>query len=310
MFGVDAATPDEVLQKADLALQRAKAAGRGAFHFYDAALDRRLDERRQLVRDLRAALDAAEAAKPGAADGQLALHYQPLLAADGRTVEGYEALLRWRHPVRGPIPPVDFIPLAEDSGLIVPLGRWVLQTACAAAARWPGQLTVAVNLSPAQFGVGAIDQQVREVLADTGLPAPRLEVEITESLLLTHTEDVTATLRALDAMGVKIAMDDFGTGYSSLSYLWRFPFHKVKIDRAFVLHLVDDAKVQLIVRSIVSLARSLGLRVNAEGVETDEQLKLLQELGCDELQGFLLGRPAPLEQLMHELASANTERAA
>jgi diguanylate cyclase (GGDEF)-like protein len=307
MFGVDAATPDEVLQKADLALQRAKAAGRGAFHFYDAALDRRLDERRQLVRDLRAALDAAEA---GRADGQLVLHYQPLLAADGRTVEGYEALLRWRHPVRGPILPVDFIPLAEDSGLIVPLGRWVLHTACAAAARWPAGLTVAVNLSPAQFGVGAIDQQVREVLAETGLPAPRLEVEITESLLLTHTEDVTATLRALDAMGVKIAMDDFGTGYSSLSYLWRFPFHKVKIDRAFVLHLVDDAKVQLIVRSIVSLARSLGLRVNAEGVETDEQLKLLQELGCDELQGFLLGRPAPLEQLLHTLPSENAERAA
>lgn len=310
MFGVDAATPDEVLQKADLALQRAKAAGRGAFHFYDAALDRRLDERRQLVRDLRAALEAAEAAPPGAADGQLALHYQPLLAADGRTVEGYEALLRWRHPVRGPIPPVDFIPLAEDSGLIVPLGRWVLQTACAAAARWPAGLTVAVNLSPAQFGAGAIDQQVREVLADTRLPAARLEVEITESLLLTHTEDVTATLRALDAMGVKIAMDDFGTGYSSLSYLWRFPFHKVKIDRAFVLHLVDDAKVQLIVRSIVSLARSLGLRVNAEGVETEEQLKLLQELGCDELQGFLLGRPAPLEQLLHGVAAAKAERAA
>jgi diguanylate cyclase (GGDEF)-like protein len=317
MFGVDAATPDEVLQKADLALQRAKAAGRGAFHFYDAALDRRLDERRQLVRDLRAALEAAEA---GTGDGQLALHYQPLLAADGRTVEGYEALLRWRHPVRGPIPPVDFIPLAEDSGLIVPLGRWVLHTACAAAVRWPAGLTVAVNLSPAQFPVGAVgaaggaagvpplDEQVREVLADTGLPAPRLEVEITESLLLTHTDDVTATLRALDALGVKIAMDDFGTGYSSLSYLWRFPFHKVKIDRAFTLHLVEDAKVQLIVRSIVSLARSLGLRVNAEGVETDEQLKLLQELGCDELQGFLLGRPAPAEQLAHTERSA--ERAA
>jgi diguanylate cyclase (GGDEF)-like protein len=317
MFGVDAATPDEVLQKADLALQRAKAAGRGAFHFYDAALDRRLDERRQLVRDLRAALEAAEA---GTGDGQLALHYQPLLAADGRTVEGYEALLRWRHPVRGPIPPVDFIPLAEDSGLIVPLGRWVLHTACAAAVRWPAGLTVAVNLSPAQFPVGAVgaaggaagvpplDEQVREVLADTGLPAPRLEVEITESLLLTHTDDVTATLRALDALGVKIAMDDFGTGYSSLSYLWRFPFHKVKIDRAFTLHLVEDAKVQLIVRSIVSLARSLGLRVNAEGVETDEQLKLLQELGCDELQGFLLGRPAPAEQLAH--AERSAERAA
>jgi diguanylate cyclase (GGDEF)-like protein len=305
MFGVDAATPDEVLQKADLALQRAKAAGRGAFHFYDAALDRRLDERRQLVRDLRAALEAAQA---GTDDGQLALHYQPLLAADGRTLEGYEALLRWRHPVRGPIPPVDFIPLAEDSGLIVPLGRWVLQTACAAAARWPAGLTVAVNLSPAQFGAGAIDQQVQEVLADTGLPAPRLEVEITESLLLTHTDDVTATLRALDAMGVKIAMDDFGTGYSSLSYLWRFPFHKVKIDRAFTLHLVEDPKVQLIVHSIVSLARSLGLRVNAEGVETDEQLRMLQELGCDELQGFLLGRPAPLEQLAHTERSA--ERAA
>ena len=309
MFGVDAATPDEVLHKADLALQRAKAAGRGAFHFYDAALDRRLDERRQLVRDLRAALEAAQA---GTGDGQLALYYQPLLAADGRTVEGYEALLRWRHPVRGPIPPVDFIPLAEDSGLIVPLGRWVLQTACAAAARWPAGLTVAVNLSPAQFGAAGgqgLDEQVREVLAETRLPGPRLEVEITESLLLTHTDDVTATLRALDALGVKIAMDDFGTGYSSLSYLWRFPFHKVKIDRAFTLHLVEDPKVQLIVRSIVSLARSLGLRVNAEGVETDEQLKLLQELGCDELQGFLLGRPAPLEQLPYG-AAVDAERAA
>ena len=305
MFGVDAATPDEVLQKADLALQRAKAAGRGAFHFYDAALDRRLDERRQLVRDLRTALEAAQA---GTDDGQLALHYQPLLAADGRTLEGYEALLRWRHPVRGPIPPVDFIPLAEDSGLIVPLGRWVLHTACAAAARWPAGLTVAVNLSPAQFGAGAIDEQVREVLADTGLPAPRLEVEITESLLLTHTDDVTTTLRALDALGVKIAMDDFGTGYSSLSYLWRFPFHKVKIDRAFTLHLVEDPKVQLIVHSIVSLARSLGLRVNAEGVETEEQLRMLQELGCDELQGFLLGRPAPVEQLAH--VQPRAERAA
>ena len=310
MFGVDAATPDEVLQKADLALQRAKAAGRGAFHFYDAALDRRLDERRQLVRDLRSALEAAEA---GTGDGQLALHYQPLLAADGRSVEGYEALLRWRHPLRGPIPPVDFIPLAEDSGLIVPLGRWVLHTACAAAARWPAGLTVAVNLSPAQFGAAGVpplDEQVREVLAETGLPAPRLEVEITESLLLTHTEDVTATLRALDALGVKIAMDDFGTGYSSLSYLWRFPFHKVKIDRAFTLHLVEDPKVQLIVHSIVSLARSLGLRVNAEGVETDEQLKMLQELGCDELQGFLLGRPAPLEQLLHQQPAGEAERAA
>lgn len=300
IFGADAATPDEVLHKADLALQRAKAAGRGAFHFYDAALDRRLDDRRQLVRDLRAALAAAGSpAGHDPAAGQLALHYQPLVAADGVTLAGYEALLRWRHPVRGAIAPVDFIPLAEDSGLIVPLGRWVLQTACAAASGWPDGLMVAVNLSPAQFSAGALHADVREALAATGLPAARLEVEITESLLLGHTDDVTATLRALDALGVKIAMDDFGTGYSSLSYLWRFPFHKVKIDRAFTLHLVEDAKVQLIVHSIVSLARSLGLRVNAEGVETEAQLKLLQELGCDELQGFLLGRPAPLEQLQH-----------
>jgi diguanylate cyclase (GGDEF)-like protein len=299
IFGVDAAAPDEVLHKADLALQRAKEAGRGAFHFYDAALDRRMDERRQLVRDLRAALDAAQGAEgsDSALASQLALHYQPLLAADGLAVEGYEALLRWRHPQRGPIPPVEFIPLAEDSGLIVPLGRWVLVTACTAAAQWAGELTVAVNLSPAQFGAGALDELIRDVLLQTGLPAARLEVEITESLLLTHTEEVTATLKALDALGVKIAMDDFGTGYSSLSYLWRFPFHKVKIDRAFTLHLVDDPRVQLIVRSIVSLARSLGLRVNAEGVETEAQLKLLQDLGCDELQGFLLGRPLPLDQL-------------
>ncbi|WP_284619634.1 putative bifunctional diguanylate cyclase/phosphodiesterase [Aquabacterium humicola] len=297
VFGVDASTPDEVLHKADLALQRAKQAGRGAFHFYDATLDRRLDDRRQLVRDLREAIGSP----------QMALHYQALYAADGRTVTGYEALLRWRHPVRGPIAPVDFIPLAEDSGLIAPLGRWVLETACAAAAGWPAPLTVAVNLSAAQFSQGDLVDVVRAALEASGLEAARLEVEITESLLLGHTEEVTGTLRALDALGVKIAMDDFGTGYSSLSYLWRFPFHKVKIDRSFTLHLADDPKVRLIVRSIVSLARSLGLRVNAEGVENEAQLKLLQEQGCDELQGFLLARPLPLEALTHP-ETADVER--
>jgi diguanylate cyclase (GGDEF)-like protein len=297
VFGVDAVTPDEVLHKADLALQRAKQDGRGAFHFYDAALDRRLDDRRQLVRDLREAIGTP----------QLALHYQALYAADGRTINGYEALLRWRHPVRGPIAPVDFIPLAEDSGLIAPLGGWVLHTACAAAAGWPAPLTVAVNLSAAQFSEGDLVDVVRGALDASGLDAARLEVEITESLLLGHTDEVTATLRALDALGVKIAMDDFGTGYSSLSYLWRFPFHKVKIDRAFTLHLADDPKVRLIVKSIVSLARSLGLRVNAEGVENEAQLKLLQEHGCDELQGFLLAKPVPLDALAHA-ETADVER--
>ncbi len=287
LFGTDADNDEDLMHKADLALYRAKASGRSTFSFYDASLDERLETRRQLTRDLREAIGTP----------QMSLHYQALYDADGRTVTGYEALLRWQHPERGNVPPSEFIPLAEDTGLIGPLGRWVLRSACAEAARWPGELAVAVNLSAAQFRHDDLVQVVARALDDAGLPATRLEIEITESLLMGNTEQVLSTLRALSAMGVSIAMDDFGTGYSSLAYLWRFPFDKVKIDRAFTQHLGQDDKVNLIVKSIITLAHSLDIRVNAEGVETAPQLRALQDQGCDEFQGFLLARPKPVEQL-------------
>ena len=289
IHGVDATDPDDLLGKADLALYRAKANGRGTFSFYDVAMDRQMQARRELTRDLRSAIDA----------DQLALHYQPLYGSDGTTLTGYEALLRWQHPTLGNVPPVEFIPLAEETGLIEAIGQWVLQRACIDAATWPVPLTVAVNLSAAQFTSGDLVGAVTLALAGAGLDARRLELEITESLLMNNTEDVLATLRALAAMGVPIAMDDFGTGYSSLAYLWRFPFDKVKIDRAFTHNLGHDAKVGLIVRSIITLAHSLDIRVNAEGVETPSQMSALQEHGCDEFQGFLLGRPGPTQGLTH-----------
>ena len=287
LFGTDADNDEDLMHRADLALYRAKTAGRSTFSFYDASLDEQLQTRRELTRDLREAIGTP----------QLRLHYQALHAADGRTVTGYEALLRWNHPERGSVPPSEFVPLAEDTGLIGPLGRWVIRHACAEAAAWPGELTVAVNLSAAQFRHDDVVELVSQALQASGLPAHRLEIEITESLLINNTEQVLATLHALSAMGVAIAMDDFGTGYSSLAYLWRFPFHKVKIDRAFTQHLGQDEKVDLIVRSIITLAHSLHIRVNAEGVETEPQLQALQAQGCDEFQGFLLARPKPVEQL-------------
>ncbi len=290
IHGLDASDPDDLLGKADLALYRAKADGRGTFRFYDVAMDRQMQARRELTRDLRGAISG----------DQLALHYQPLYGSDGLTLTGYEALLRWQHPTLGNVPPVEFIPLAEEAGLIDAIGKWVLQRACLDAAAWPAPLRVAVNLSAAQFASGDLVGAVSQALADAGLSARRLELEITESLLMNNTDDVMNSLRALSAMGVPIAMDDFGTGYSSLAYLWRFPFDKVKIDRAFTHNLGHDAKVGLIVRSIITLAHSLDIRVNAEGVETASQLAALQEHGCDELQGFLLGRPGPAQGLTHK----------
>ena len=290
IHGLDATDPDDLLGKADLALYRAKADGRGTFSFYDVAMDRQMQARRELTRDLREAI----------AGDQLALHYQPLYGNDGLTLTGYEALLRWQHPRLGNVPPVEFIPLAEETGLIDSIGQWVLKRACLDAAAWPDPLTVAVNLSAAQFTSGDLVGAVTQALAEAGLDARRLELEITESLLMHNTDEVLATLRALADMGVPIAMDDFGTGYSSLAYLWRFPFDKVKIDRAFTHNLGHDAKVGLIVRSIITLAHSLDIRVNAEGVETPSQMAVLQEHGCDELQGFLLGRPKPAQALTHQ----------
>ena len=289
IHGIDATEPYELLGKADLALYRAKANGRGGFSFYDVAMDQQMQARRELTRDLRDAIGA----------GQMSLHYQPLYGRDARTLTGYEALLRWQHPVRGNIPPVEFIPLAEETGEIDAIGLWVLRRACTEAAKWPAQLTVAVNLSALQFASNNLLQLVTQALADAGLAPERLELEITESLLMNNTEQVMGVLRSLSALGVSIAMDDFGTGYSSLAYLWRFPFDKVKIDRAFTHNLGHDAKVGVIVHSIISLAHSLEIKVNAEGVETPSQMAALQERGCDELQGFLLGRPGPGEGLTH-----------
>jgi diguanylate cyclase (GGDEF)-like protein len=298
IFGTDADNDEDLMHKADLALYRAKASGRSTFSFYDASLDEKLETRRQLTRDLREAIGN---------DTQLSLNYQALWGPDGRTLTGYEALLRWNHPERGPVSPAEFIPLAEDTGLIGPLGRWVLRTACAQATTWPSHLAVAVNLSAAQFRHDDLVELIAKTLDDTGLLATRLEIEITESLLMSNTEQVLGTLRALSAMGVSIAMDDFGTGYSSLAYLWRFPFDKVKIDRAFTQHLGSDEKVNLIVKSIISLAHSLEIRVNAEGVETEPQLQALKDQGCDEFQGFLLARPKPVDQLTHASVADATE---
>jgi diguanylate cyclase (GGDEF)-like protein len=293
LFGVDSVKVDDLLHKADLALYRAKAEGRGGFSFYEAHLDRHLQERREMAQDLAQAIET----------GAMTLHYQPLYAADGITLNGYEALARWAHPTRGNVPPASFIPVAEETGLIEALGRWVLRQACAEAATWPAPLTVSVNLSAAQFRNDALLHTVVDALGEARLAPERLEVEITESLLMADTDRVVRALQALSALGVRIAMDDFGTGYSSLAYLWRFPFDKVKIDRAFTKGLAEDPKVNLIVRSIVSLAHSLQIRVNAEGVETEGQMRALQKHGCDELQGFLLGRPQPGEDLLHEHAA-------
>ncbi|HET9823166.1 MAG TPA: bifunctional diguanylate cyclase/phosphodiesterase [Burkholderiaceae bacterium] len=281
---------EAVLRQADAAMARAKRAGGGRFAFYDADAEHRVEERRLLAEDLRSALHR----------GELLLHYQPLFDREGRVLLGYEALMRWRHPVRGMVPPSEFIPLAEETGLIEALGAWALREACVEAARWPGAISVAVNLSAAQFhGRIELPALVAECLADSGLPPTRLVLEITESLLMSDTDSVVRTLQALSRTGVSVAMDDFGTGYSSLGSLWRFPFSKVKIDRAFVKDLVGDERVALIVRSIVSLAHSLAMRVTAEGVETAAQAALLARLGCDELQGYLLGRPAPAPALDH-----------
>ena len=289
VFGPGIADSAHLLQQADAAMYQAKTEGRGCFRFYNAQIESEVQDRRELARDLRTAL----------ASGELRLDFQALYDHSGGRLRGYEALMRWTHPVRGPVPPGVFIPLAEEGHLIETLGAWALQTACSQAVSWPGELAVAVNLSAAQFERGDLVATVQQALADSGLSAQRLELEITESLLINNTQQVLLTLGRLGALGVRIAMDDFGTGYSSLAYLWRFPFDKLKIDRAFTQGLGSDPRVDVIVRSIVGLAHSLAIRVTAEGVETEAQRDALRQLGCDELQGYLLGRPAPAERLPH-----------
>jgi EAL domain-containing protein (putative c-di-GMP-specific phosphodiesterase class I) len=250
-------------------------------------MDQRVQARRSLEFDLRKALALCE----------FELFYQPQFDVDSGRATGFEALIRWRHPERGLVPPSGFVPLAEETGLIVPIGEWVLRTACAEAATWPEDVAVAVNLSPAQFRTGKLVQTVLSTLAATGLSANRLELEITESVLLDNDETNRAVLTQLHELGVRIAVDDFGTGYSSLAYLRSFPFDKIKIDQSFVREMASDADSEAIVRAVVDLGATLGMTTIAEGVETREELERIRAHGCTEIQGFLFGRPTPLEEV-------------
>jgi diguanylate cyclase (GGDEF)-like protein len=279
----DGTDPDQLLKNADLALYRAKADGRGIFHFFEVGMDARAQARRLLEVDLRGALLRSE----------FVVYYQPIQDLKAGQVTGFEALVRWNHPLRGLIAPLKFIPVAEETGLIVPIGDWVLRTACQDAAGWSQDVSVAVNLSPAQFKNRNLVPSVVSALDISGLAARRLELEITESVLLHDSEVTLATLHKLRALGVQISMDDFGTGYSSLSYLRSFPFDKIKIDRSFVSELASRDDSMAIVRAVTGLGKSLGISTTAEGVETDEQLALLRSEGCTQVQGYLFSPPRP-----------------
>ncbi|MEW6391904.1 MAG: EAL domain-containing protein [Pseudomonadota bacterium] len=292
----DGEDADELLKKADMALYRAKGDGRGAFHFFERAMDEQLQARRALELDLRRALQ----------DGEFELFYQPLYHLDDERVTGCEALLRWRHPERGMVSPADFIPLAEEIGLIVPLGDWVLRNACAEAARWPDHVRLAVNLSPAQFRDRGLVATVVSALAASGLPAHRLELEITESVLLQDSAANMTMLHDLKALGVRISMDDFGTGYSSLSYLRSFPFDKIKIDQTFVRDILHDSDALAIIKAVLDLGASMGVVTTAEGVETQAQLDALRGQGCAEIQGYFISRPAPAGEIAKMLGVRET----
>jgi diguanylate cyclase (GGDEF)-like protein len=279
----DATDGENLICNADAALYRAKAEGPGSYRFFEPEMDRQLRERREIQHDLTSALEKDE----------FQLVYQPEALMDG-TIIGFEALVRWHHPTRGLILPSAFIPLAEDGGLIIPLGEWILRTACREAASWRSKALIAVNLSPAQFRQGDLPELVHAVLLETGLSPSRLELEITESVLIDDFGRGQAILRRLKSLGVKIAMDDFGTGYSSLSYLQSFPFDKIKVDRSFVSDLETNNNNAAIVRAVITLARSLNLPVLAEGVETEAQRLILDQEGCDQIQGHLIGKPLPI----------------
>jgi EAL domain-containing protein (putative c-di-GMP-specific phosphodiesterase class I) len=271
------------LKKADLALYRAKEDGRGTYRFFETGMDARAQARRLLELDLRAALKR----------GEFEVYYQPIRDVAKDVVVSFEALARWNHSLRGMISPANFIPLAEETGLIVPIGEWVLRQACTDAAGWSQDVGVAVNLSPVQFKNPNLVSTVKEALRASGLPAHRLELEITESVLLQNSEATLSVLHELRGFGVRISLDDFGTGYSSLSYLRSFPFDKIKIDRSFVTELATRDDSMAIVRAVTGLGKSLGIVTTAEGVETDAQFDLLRREGCTQAQGYLFSRPRP-----------------
>jgi diguanylate cyclase (GGDEF)-like protein len=284
---------DDMVVAADLALYAAKEHSRDGYQFYQASMTKELTDRRQIETDLREAIEHNE----------LELHYQPIVSLHDNSITGFEALARWNHRTRGFVPPSDFIPVAEDTGMMTQLGEWALAEACGKIAQLPGEANLAVNLSPVQFLAPDLVNVVQRVLVASGLPAHRLELEITESLLLENNEHTLSILNRLRQLGVRIALDDFGTGYSALSYLRKFPLDKIKIDRSFVTDIASQSDQVAIIQAVLSIARALGMSVTAEGVETAIQKDFLKALGCDSAQGFFFGKPVPFEQLAKLLAA-------
>jgi diguanylate cyclase (GGDEF)-like protein len=294
----DGKDPDALLKAADMALYRAKTDGRGGYQFFEPEMDARMQARRALELDLRKALPNCE----------LEVYYQPLVNLYKNCISGFEALLRWNHPERGMISPTIFIPLAEEIGLIGKIGAWVLKEACTEAATWPGDIRVAVNFSPAQFKSRSLILDITSALVASGLRPERLEVEITESVMLQDTDIVLDTLHQIHELGVRISMDDFGTGYSSLSYLRKFPFDKIKIDQSFIRDLSDKADSIAIIKAVATMSASLGMDTTAEGVETQDQLAMLRHEGCTEVQGYLFSKPLPGRQIPDLISSFAGDR--
>jgi diguanylate cyclase (GGDEF)-like protein len=292
----DGAETELLLKNASVALSHAKAEGRRRNRFFVSDMETKIQVRHALEADLRRAVR----------DEEFELHYQPLFDLAQDRISGFEALLRWNHPYRGRISPMDFIPLAEEMGLITDIGRWVIRQACRDAAQWPDDIKVAVNVSAIQFRSGDLPGDVMAALAASSLSPSRLELEITESLLMQNREETVPTLHALKAQGIRISMDDFGTGYSSLSYLRSFPFDKIKIDKSFVNDIIDNREAQAIMRAIILLGNALGMRVTVEGVETASQFERLRMEGCDEIQGYLISRPKPAAEVPFMLATPVT----
>lgn len=283
----DGLDPTSLLKNADLALYRAKNHDKGSFRFFESAMDAEAQERRLIELDLHDAIR----------NGELELYFQPLFALSENRVTAFEALIRWNHPQRGLVPPNKFIPLAEDTGLIIPIGDWVLREACHLAKAWPKHIRVAVNISPVQFRSNRLNSVILQALTTSGLEPNRLELEITESLFINDIQNTLESLHSLRSMGVRVALDDFGTGYSSLSYLRSFPFDKIKIDRSFIVDLLAQEGATAIIRSITSLAEALGMETTAEGVETIDQLDILREHGCNQIQGYYFSKPVPISEV-------------
>jgi predicted signal transduction protein with EAL and GGDEF domain len=299
IYPADGADMTALVANADAALYRAKADGRGSIRFFEADMDKRLRERRALEKDLRTAIER----------GEISLHYQPLALMGGEFI-GFEALARWSHPTLGMVPPNTFIPVAEESGFIVELGEWILREACREAASWRHPLQIAINLSPVQFRRGDLPAMIHSALLETGLAPGRLELEITENVLIDDFSRAVSILRKIKSLGARIAMDDFGTGYSSLSYLQSFPFDKIKIDKAFIADVEKNHQSATIVRAVIGLARGLSLPVLAEGVETQGQLAFLSREACDQVQGHFVGRPGPIDGYAEVLGRSEPKKRA